>query len=152
MMANDNIASIYIHLSGSVFIRFLVCRNGQEDTGDFVAGKLYDLLADDTVFAVGLEKRHYFVTIVDGSSVYHVYCVEAEPLCVGIKVNGIVKKLREVFGLNDVSEECVCPWKSTSRGISSEGDVTRFEDCKAVVGTYIHACVYINTVDSIQSL
>ena len=129
-------ASVYVHLSASVLIRYLVRRNDQEDTGDFVSRNLHDLLADDTRFAVDFEKRHYYVCIIDGSSDYHVYCIEAEPLCEGIKVNDIVKKLREVFRLTDMSEECVCPWQSTSQGSSCEGDVVRFEDCKAVVGMY----------------
>ena len=89
---------------------------------DLVLDQVRELLTADE-FSDDLRRNHYLVSAKrvgerslesDQEEWYDVYCVRAaaQSSTAGITKNELLSELREVFGLSEVKEEAVIPWKA----------------------------------------
>ena len=92
------------------------------DAHDLVLDRARELFTADE-FSDDLRRNHYLVSAKrvgerglesDLEEWYDVYCVRAavESSTAGITKNELLSKLRDVFGLSEVKEEAVIPWKA----------------------------------------
>ena len=153
------IVNIRVHLEiGGVrtllgpYQRQLVGRAHESDLHDFVLDKAIEVLTTD-VFSPELRRKVYFVSVKSGGGerggeeggqerdlgvVYDVYCVRAEPSAAGIASSELVAELMRVFGLSEVKEEALVPWKVSPVGQDEEEIFpecrTEREDCGSPTG------------------
>lgn len=93
-----------------------------DDIYDLVLDQARELLTADE-FSDDLRRNHYLVSAKrvgerslesDLEEWYDVYCVRAaaESSTAGITNNDLLSELRDAFGLSEVKEEAVIPWKA----------------------------------------